>query len=185
MNNCLQCGVNTKNPKFCSKSCSASWNNKKVPKKKKKSLKIAECLNCSKVFEYSSYYNKGKYCSNSCQVKFQRSQIIEKWKQNPKSSIRAGYKISSVIKNYLIEKAESCCSLCGWSEINQYTGNVPLEIHHIDGDCSNNAEENLQVLCPNCHSLSHNYKGANKSKASSIRSKYFKVKQKENNGSIA
>ena len=31
----------------------------------------------------------------------------------------------------------------------------PLEpyedVHHIDGNCTNNKEENLQLLCPNCH----------------------------------
>lgn len=177
MNNCIQCGKKTENPKFCNKSCSASWTNKNFPKKRK-NLKISECLNCSKVFEYNPSHSKGKYCSNSCQMHFKKSQIIEMWKKDPKSSIKTGYKISSTIRNYLIEKAEKKCSLCKWGEMNEHTGNVPLEIHHIDGDCSNNSEENLQVLCPNCHSLTHNYKGANKPKASSIRSKYFRSRDK-------
>ena len=34
---------------------------------------------------------------------------------------------------------------------------IPLEIHHIDGDCTNNKMENLQLLCPNCHSLTSNF----------------------------
>ena len=29
-------------------------------------------------------------------------------------------------------------------------------MHHIDGDCTNNKIENLQLLCPNCHSLTSN-----------------------------
>jgi DNA-directed RNA polymerase subunit RPC12/RpoP len=38
-----------------------------------------------------------------------------------------------------------------------------LEIHHIDGNYLNNTIENLQVLCPNCHSLTLNYKALNNS----------------------
>jgi len=34
----------------------------------------------------------------------------------------------------------------------------------MDGDSDNNAEENLQLLCPNCHAFTDNYKGANKGK---------------------
>ena len=33
---------------------------------------------------------------------------------------------------------------------------------HIDGNSKNNKEENLTLLCPNCHSLTKTYKGANR-----------------------
>ena len=39
---------------------------------------------------------------------------------------------------------------------------IPLELHHIDGDNSNNTLSNLTLLCPNCHSLTDNYRGKNK-----------------------
>lgn len=32
---------------------------------------------------------------------------------------------------------------------------IPLELHHIDRDVSNNLLENLQILCPTCHALTH------------------------------
>lgn len=35
-------------------------------------------------------------------------------------------------------------------------------MEHIVGDYTNNSEENLILLCPNCHSLTATYKGANK-----------------------
>lgn len=44
---------------------------------------------------------------------------------------------------------------------NIYTNNIPLEIEHIDGNYLNNKEENLILICPNCHSLTSTYKGAN------------------------
>ena len=46
--------------------------------------------------------------------------------------------------------------------MNEYTYLVPLQIHHIDGDCLNNIEDNLELLCPNCHSLTENYGNRNK-----------------------
>jgi 5-methylcytosine-specific restriction endonuclease McrA len=62
----------------------------------------------------------------------------------------------------LLEKNNYSCSECGWNKINPKTGKSPLEIDHIDGDCSNNKEENLRVLCPNCHSLTPTWKALNK-----------------------
>lgn len=38
---------------------------------------------------------------------------------------------------------------------------IPLEIHHLDGDKLNNTLENLQILCPNCHALTDNWRGKN------------------------
>lgn len=71
------------------------------------------------------------------------------------------YGLSKVIRDYLLEKVNYSCELCGWNKINPITGKSPLEIHHIDGDYTNNKEENLQVLCPNCHSLTPTYKALN------------------------
>ncbi len=47
------------------------------------------------------------------------------------------------------------CEKCG---INKWLGElIPLELHHIDGNRCNNKLENLQILCPNCHSLTPNH----------------------------
>lgn len=39
---------------------------------------------------------------------------------------------------------------------------INLEVHHIDGDNTNNELKNLQLLCPNCHSYTDNYGIKNK-----------------------
>lgn len=59
----------------------------------------------------------------------------------------------------LIEEGikEHKCECCGNTEWNGKP--IPLELHHIDGDHSNNTKENLQVLCPNCHAQTDNYRG--------------------------
>ena len=82
------------------------------------------------------------------------------------------------IKTYLFKKYNSKCANCGWGEVNKYTGNIPLEVEHIDGNYKNNKEENLILLCPNCHSLTSRYKGANLNKGRKSRNKYYKQKIK-------
>ena len=62
-----------------------------------------------------------------------------------------------------MDKYSCKCQLCGWGKMNIYTNKIPLEVHHIDGNYKNNKEENLQLLCPNCHSLTETYKNHNKS----------------------
>lgn len=65
--------------------------------------------------------------------------------------------ISKHIRDYLMDKHERKCQVCGWDKIHPITGEPPLHVHHIDGDATNNSEDNLQLLCPNCHSLTENY----------------------------
>lgn len=64
-------------------------------------------------------------------------------------------------KKYLIEVRGECCEVCGWAEVHSTTGKVPIEMHHVDGDSNNNLLENLQLLCPNHHSLTKTYKALN------------------------
>ncbi len=125
------------------------------------------CLNCKKEIN-----NRSKYCSNKCQKEFQYKNYIEKWKNKQINGMRGEYQISSYIKTYLFEKYENKCARCGWKQVNVYTNKIPLEIEHIDGNYKNNDEENLILLCPNCHSLTSTYKGANLNKGRKTRKKY-------------
>lgn len=117
---------------------------------------------------------KSKYCSIKYQKEYQQKSYITKWKNNEVSGIRGEYQISSYIKNYIFEKYNNKCAKCGWSKVNPYTKTIPLEIEHIDGNYKNNNEQNLILLCPNCHSLTSTYKGANLNHGRSGRKKYTK-----------
>lgn len=55
-----------------------------------------------------------------------------------------------------------CCQNTLWNNMP-----IPLEVHHLDGNHLNNQLENLQILCPNCHALTSNYKKKNKDKIKS------------------
>ena len=127
------------------------------------------CLNCNKPIN-----KRYKYCSNECQKEYQQKMYIEKWKNNQVNGMRGEYQISSYIKTYLFKKYNNKCARCGWGETNKYTNNIPLEIEHIDGNFKNNNEDNLILLCPNCHSLTSTYKGANLNRGRKSRNKYSK-----------
>lgn len=52
-------------------------------------------------------------------------------------------------------RCERCC-------ISQWRGEpLSLALHHINGDGHDNRLENLQLLCPNCHSQTENFAGRN------------------------
>jgi len=117
------------------------------------------CKNCGK--ELSG--RKIHFCNQHCQQEYQHNQYIERWKNGEEDGIKGEYGLSKHIRRYLLEKTGYKCEKCGWGEENPHTHTIPLEIHHIDGDYTNNKEENLQVLCPNHHSLTETHKSHNKS----------------------
>lgn len=154
--NCLECGKEIEGyKKFCNHSCSAKFNNKfSIHKKERKN-----CLNCGKEVKT----NVAKYCCGACQMEYENKQYIIRWKSNEEIGIvGSGGETSKIIRNYIFEKYDNKCSICGWNEINQHTGKIPLQLEHIDGNYSNNREENLTLLCPNCHSLTSTYGARNK-----------------------
>lgn len=121
-------------------------------------MELNTCKNCGKQLTK----RQKNFCSNKCQREFEAKDYIERWKNGEEDGLKGEYGVSNFIRKYLLEKSNYKCDKCGWGEKNEYTGNIPLEIHHIDGNYLNNVEENLQVLCPNCHSLTESYKAHNK-----------------------
>lgn len=132
------------------------------------------CKYCGKVFaKYPG--STGLFCSEECAVKYKKEQRIKEWKEGHIDGTN-GYSCSTFVRNYLLQKHNYKCEKCGWSEVNPYTNKIPLQIHHIDGDSKNNIESNLQVLCPNCHSLTKNFGSRNKNAPRGKSAYYGKAK---------
>lgn len=171
---CKQCGkpipYEKKDNVFCSQSCSTIYTNTERGSKTRKHNRF--CINCGKELVDDQVYNR--YCCHACQHEYQYKQYIDRWKKGEETGVTGKYDISEYIRRYLFDKYNSSCQLCGWNKVNPKSGKVPLQIHHIDGNCLNNKEENLQLLCPNCHSLTETYGSLNQESSRVYR------KQKEN-----
>lgn len=61
---------------------------------------------------------------------------------------------------YLKKNTEYKCAVCGLGSV---WNNIPLtlQVDHIDGNNHNNVLENLQWICPNCHSQTKTFAGRN------------------------
>jgi len=147
--------INKSKNHYCSRSCAAKINNRIF---KKRNRQIRCCKNCE-----IEITGKGKiYCSIKCQNIFQLDNKIKLWQLGKDDGCETNGTVRRYIKKFLLEKRGQKCEECGWNKINLNTNKCPLEIHHKDGNYKNNKENNLQILCPNCHSLTDTYKNMNK-----------------------
>lgn len=147
---CLECKTifedyKRNNRKFCSKSCSATFNNKKREF-------INYCLYCNKLLKNKN----NKYCSNKCQGLNISKNTFERIENGDTSFYENQY------KKYLIQRYGEKCMECDWNKVHSITGKVPIQLEHIDGNSTNNSLDNLKLLCPNCHSLTLTYGALNK-----------------------
>jgi Zn finger protein HypA/HybF involved in hydrogenase expression len=101
-----------------------------------------------------------RYCSVSCSNVGRGRASLERWQRGEEPGHANGH-IKGTIRQYLLDKRGERCENCGWAERNPVTGKVPVQIDHIDGDWSNSSEENLRILCPNCHSLTPSFGSLN------------------------
>ena len=90
-----------------------------------------------------------------------------KFKPNPPKSLNEILVENSSYQTYKLKQRllkegikEYKCEKCNNYE---WLGHpIPLELHHINGNNNDNRLENLQLLCPNCHAQTDNYRGLNK-----------------------
>jgi 5-methylcytosine-specific restriction endonuclease McrA len=122
-------------------------------------MKIYQCLNCNKDCIWSRA-KANKYCDPKCQQEYQYKTYIIEWKQGTQNGAKGQGEISGYVRRYLFTKFENKCCECG---IDSWQGkHISLEIEHKDGNSLNQTEENLILLCPNCHSQTPTYKSKNR-----------------------
>lgn len=130
------------------------------------------CEHCKTKFK-TKKYKEARYCSVKCSNESRRN---PSWKPREKRAdwllkIReqANYKLitypfeelsDDLKRKRIILEQNNTCNKCGISEWQQQA--VILEIDHKDGNRSNNIRDNMEGLCPNCHSLTSTWRGRNK-----------------------
>lgn len=81
------------------------------------------------------------------------------------SGVHQTYQTHKIKKRLLGEGyKQHQCESCGLEE--WMSKPIPLELHHINGINTDNSLNNLEILCPNCHALTHNYRAKNIKKLS-------------------
>lgn len=105
--------------------------------------------------------NKHRLCF-TCKRDKIRNDYLERWLLGlEKGYYGETYSINPNIRRFLFKKYSDKCCKCGWSKTHPVTNRIPLEVNHIDGNAQNCKEENLELICPNCHSLTSNFRRLN------------------------
>lgn len=141
--------------RYCSRNCAAVINNARSPKRSSK-ISSKLCPGCGIGFRRIH-----EFCSGKCRSAYLQKAFIESWLAGKEDGVSGNSGTNVRIKRHLLAERGNKCEECGWNEINPHTGKVPVQLEHRDGDWKNNAVDNLLLLCPNCHSLTSTYGGAN------------------------
>lgn len=138
---------------------------------KARKIKIVHCKYCGKQLDNS----RKTFCNNSCAASYNnihRGEHSETTRIKIAKSLRTNKTKETFVKskrikgNSLKEKLyrnglkERKCEICGLTEWNGKE--IILQLHHINGDNKDNRLENLQILCPNCHSQTDNFCNKNR-----------------------
>ena len=178
MNKCKECGGDTKNLSFCSRSCSSKFNNRNPDRRHKKDTikredvefaasKTKSMLSASKYLNikftsFKRYAEKyGLYKPNQAGVGISRNTLIplndiifnNKYPNYSTLSLKV-----RLIKEGILQNTCNSCGITKWMN-----KNISLELHHKDGNNKNHNLVNLEILCPNCHSQTDTYKNRNRS----------------------
>ena len=143
--------------KFCNTSCAASFNNRGIQRNVRDPIK---CLHCKKETK------NVKFCCHKCFSDFRQEETFDK--------IRRGeyivpYSGSRTLRSFMVQERGKCCDRCNLSTWQNQ--DIPLSVHHKDGDARNNLPTNLELLCLNCHGLTENFGCKNKNSTRTYRYK--------------
>ena len=117
------------------------------------------CKRCRKALTNRSSI----YCSDFCHKRHTYEKTVTKWKRGElKGYSGKTAALASWLRRYMLEKADYACQECGWNKRHPVDGKPLVEIDHIDGVATNCEENNLRVLCPNCHSMTPTFRARNK-----------------------
>lgn len=149
-NHCKKPFKSVKERPFCSRLCANTH-------RKKSKM----CRYCGA--EFNSRKGHGVYCDHTCHKNYEYTCYITAWKAGKVSGNCGRYcQVSAHVRRYLREKFKNQCTQCGWAEVHKITKVVPLTVEHIDGNAENTVEQNLDLICPNCHSLTSTYGSLNR-----------------------
>ena len=147
---------------FCSRSCSAAYNNTLRTKEKLPNTVCAACATPLYREPAEQIKHVGlHFCSRTCDSTYKTQQNILLWEAGTHTGIKGSVGTSKFVKKHILEQQQNKCAICQLDSI--WNGKpLTLQLDHIDGNCLNNNRNNLRCLCPNCHTQTETYGSKNK-----------------------
>lgn len=151
MQNCLNCGKETNNKKYCSNSCSAKHASR-LPRKKKQ---VRLCVACGKEIEigYSTYKKYCKDCKESrkgttgTRIYRTISDVADPTKKYHHDSVGSHARYAMKLS-----KTPKVCRVCGYNKHVEVCHIKPIRCFEKNTLLSEvNSLSNLIYLCRNCH----------------------------------
>ena len=152
--NCVNCGIETNNPKFCSRSCSSSHNNSMCPKRRTNKICVIENCNNSvsshkSTLCYNHYAERKERldCKNKTLGFYkEKLSLVGKHKSWQFSHIR------SLCRSWLKHLTKLPCYNCGYKKHVELCHIKPITSFPDTALLSEvNSEKNVIQLCRNCH----------------------------------
>lgn len=143
---CVHCGILTTNPRFCSRSCSATYNNKAFPKRTKRDR---HCNKCSKVIE------SGRRCDD-CRIIPVETLTVGQVKERYRSAGYGAWNHYTLIRGRartrMLASGKNSCFICGYDRHVEAAHVIAVASFDADTLVSYvNRDDNIIPLCPNHH----------------------------------
>jgi 5-methylcytosine-specific restriction endonuclease McrA len=162
--NCANCSKETKNPKFCSRECAGVFNNTGRKHSLESRLKRSKKLMGRPGWALGTKQTPERIARRLAAITPEtRKQAAIKIKQKARIRLEERFSLLEqdedvpeyILRLYLLEKFGKCmkCKLSEWMG-----EPLMLELHHVNGNDKNNILSNSELLCPNCHSQTHNFR---------------------------
>lgn len=144
MSQCFKCGKETKNPKYCSRSCAASC----INHQKARRLRTNKCRTCDKLI-----LSNRKYCSDCPSYNKILEDITLKEAIYLKHHRTCAYGLVRARAKIIVRNLNwKSCKLCGYDKHIEIAHIKSISSFSLDTKLSIiNSIDNLIPLCPNCH----------------------------------
>jgi hypothetical protein len=141
---CPVCGRDTRNPKFCSRSCAAKQNNIRVPKRRP----AGRCSVCGRPVP-----RRNKYChEHRPDTRLDRTQPIRDVADGSDHPACRHARLRQDARRLYLSTRPYRCVRCGYDKHIEVCHKRALTSFPLDAPISVvNSPDNLVGLCPNCH----------------------------------
>lgn len=151
---CFTCGNETTNPKFCSRSCSATYTGKMFPKRKIQ-RKCSKCDNKVRTYKHTLCAEHwAEHLANKPDV-YRNRKLKEYWNKDSLKNLHPSSKnahIRLVAHSWFKKLKELPCANCGYTKHVELCHIKPISSFTEESTLGEvNHEDNIIQLCPNCH----------------------------------